>query len=100
MQASDTPTAAWLLLFAGCLAFTTFMLIVAIYVIRITAVLDEHVAGEDSDLAKIGWGLRAIDRETGQIPKNVPELNQQLRSIRDGLKAIDGHVVTATQAQQ
>lgn len=100
MQASDTPTAAWLLLFAGCLAFTTFMVIVAIYVIRITAVLNEHVAGEDCDLAKIGWGLRAIDRETSQIPKNVPELNSQLRQIRDGLRAIDGHVVTAAQAQR
>lgn len=100
MQASDTPTAAWLLLFAGCLAFTTFMVIVAVYVIRITAVLNEHVAGEDCDLAKIGWGLRAIDRETSQIPRNVPELNNQLRQIRDGLRSIDGHVVTATQAQR
>jgi len=61
MQASDTPTTAWLLLFGGCLAFTTFMVIVAVYVIR---------------------------------------LNQQLRAFRDGLRSIDGHVVSATQAQQ
>lgn len=74
--------------------------VVARFVVAITAVVEHFGSGSDCDLAKIGWGVRAIDRETAILPSGIAELNQQLRLIRDGLAAIDRSVVAATQAQQ
>lgn len=80
--------------------FTLLLLVVARYVIVITNLINHFGAGKDCDLAKIGWGVRAIDKETAIIPGGVEQLNAQLRAIRDGLIAIDRHVVAATQAQE
>ena len=91
---------AWLLLLLSFVAMTLFLVIAALYVIRINKVLFDLGGSEDCDLAKIGWGLRAIDRETSVIPSAVPELNRQLRLVRDGLRSIDQSVVAATQAQR
>lgn len=90
----------WLLLFMTMLAVVTFAVIVARYVIAITDVVIHFGAGKDCDLAKICWGVRAIDKETGVLPSGIPELNNHLVAIRDGLVSIDRAVVTATVAQQ
>ena len=90
----------WLLLFLTMIAVLTFAAIVARYVIAITAVVEHFGSGKDSDLAKICWGVRAIDRETAILPGGISELNNHLVAIRDGLVSIDRAVVTATMAQQ
>ncbi|MEO5761909.1 MAG: hypothetical protein ABIR28_06315 [Vicinamibacteria bacterium] len=43
-------------------------------------------------LAKIRYGLRAIEVETGGIVPQVTRLNQGLSSILQGLRAIDSHL--------
>ena len=90
----------WLLLFATIIAVLTFATIVARYVIAITHVVIHFGAGKDCDLAKICWGVRAIDKETAILPTGIAELNNHLVAIRDGLVSIDRAVVTATVAQQ
>lgn len=90
----------WLLLFLTMIAVVTFAIIVARYVISITAVVQHFGASKDCDLAKICWGVRAIDKETSILPTGIAELNNHLVAIRDGLVSIDRAVVTATQAQQ
>ena len=90
----------WLLLFATIIAVLTFATIVARYVIAITDVVIHFGAGKDCDLAKICWGVRAIDKETAILPTGIAELNNHLVVIRDGLVSIDGAVVTATVAQR
>lgn len=90
----------WLLLFLTIIAVLTFATIVARYVIAITDVVIHFGAGKDCDLAKICWGVRAIDKETGVLPTGIPELNNHLVAIRDGLVSIDRAIVTATVSQQ
>jgi hypothetical protein len=90
----------WLLLFLTIIAVLTFATIVARYVIAITDVVQHFGASKDCDLAKICWGVRAIDKETGVLPTGIPELNNHLVAIRDGLVSIDRAVVTATVTQQ
>lgn len=88
------------LLAASMLALTLLLVVVARYVIAITKVIEHFGAGKDCDLAKIGWGVRAIDKETAILPPGITELNSQLRAIRDGLVSIDRFVVIATQSQE
>lgn len=90
----------WLLLFMTMVVTVLFAVIVARYVIAITGVVQHFGSGKDSDLAKICWGVRAIDKETSVLPNGVAELNNHLVAIRDGLVSIDRAVVTATQAQR
>jgi hypothetical protein len=90
----------WLLLILTMIAVVTFATIVARYVIAITDVVIHFGAGKDCDLAKICWGVRAIDKETGVLPSGIPELNNHLVAIRDGLVSIDRAIVTATVSQQ
>lgn len=44
-----------------------------------------------SFLAKIRMGLRAIEIETGHIPREVTKLNAGLAAVRDGLGVVDGN---------
>lgn len=46
-----------------------------------------------SYLAKLRLGLRAIETETGHLPVEVTELNENLISTANGLKVVDGHLV-------
>lgn len=89
-----------LLLALTMVAATLLLVVVAWYVIVITDVVEHFGSGKDCDLAKIGWGLRAIDKETSILPSGISQLNGLLRSIRDGLVSIDAAVVTATRAQE
>jgi hypothetical protein len=90
----------WLLLILSMIAAVAFLVVVARYVIAITGVVQHFGSGKDSDLAKIGWGVRAIDKETSMLPSGVAELNGHLVAIRDGLVSIDRAVVIAAQAQE
>lgn len=74
--------------------------VVAVFVVVITRVIDHFGASKDCDLAKICWGLRAIEKETAVLPRDVPQLNQELAAVRDGLLAIDRSLVTAAQSQR
>lgn len=79
---------------------TLLLAIVARYVIVITGLINHFGAGKDCYLAMIGWGVRAIDKETAILPPGIAELNSQLRAIREGLISIDRHVVVATESQE
>jgi len=46
-----------------------------------------------SYLAKLRLGLRAIETETGHLPIEVSELNENLTSTANGLKVVDEHLV-------
>ena len=92
--------AEWVLLVLTMIGSTLLLLIVARYVIVITGVIEHFGSGKDCDLAKIGWGVRAIDKETSVLPTGIRELNTQLVSIRDGLVSIDRSIVAAVQAQE
>jgi len=86
----------WLTLLS-CLAAVLFLVVLAVFVTRITRTL-ERIGGADSLLAKIMYGVRAIETETGQIPAQVIKLNGSLNAAAGGLSAIDATLVRIIEA--
>ncbi len=65
---------------------------------RITCSLYELGGSPDSYLAKISFGVRAIEKETSHLAPQVTHLNQSLAGLADKLAAVDGHLDAVTQA--
>lgn len=70
----------------------------ALFLVAITSEL-ERIGGQGtgygvqaSFLSRIRLGVRAIEVQTGAIPKQVTKLNETLTSVRDGLVAIDDNL--------
>lgn len=81
-----------LLTLASCLAVLLLLALVAIDLRRIIAQLDDIGGGSRSYLAKIRYGLRAIDIETAQLTPQVTALNSGLRALDGGLRAVAGEL--------
>ena len=65
-----------LLTFLSCLAALALLGIVAVYLILIRGQLDAIGGTPSSYLAKIRFGLRAIETETGHLRPEVTQLNE------------------------
>lgn len=77
------------LAFAGVLAWFLFRVVVEL----------EHIGGEpDSYLAKIGFGVQAIDKETSHLAPQVTQLNQNLVTLTEKLTVVDGHLRSVAEA--
>jgi hypothetical protein len=77
------------LAFVGVLIYFLFHIVVAL----------EHTGGApDSYLAKIGFGVRAIERETSHLAPQVTRLNQGLSSLAERLSAADRHLRSVAEA--
>ena len=86
-----------LLTLASCLAVLLLLAVVAIDLRRIISELDDIGGASRSYLAKIRYGLRAIEVETAQLAPQVTALNRGLRALDGGLRAVAGDL-TATLA--
>ena len=60
----------------------------ALYVLRIVYALEGIGGSPTSYLAKIAFGVRAIDTETALLAPGVAELNAGMVQARDGLQQI------------
>lgn len=78
-----------LLTLASCLAAVALLGIVALYLVLIGRELDEIGGSPSSYLAKIRFGLRAIETETGHLAPEVTKLNAGLGSLDSGLRAVE-----------
>ncbi|MGI8553717.1 MAG: hypothetical protein ACR2PL_23450 [Dehalococcoidia bacterium] len=78
-----------LLTILSALAVVTLVVVLAGYLIAIIRLLESIGGSGQSWLAKIRWGVRAIDTQTAAIPPQVTTLNQGLSAVSEGLKAID-----------
>lgn len=58
------------------------------YLLKIIAELEAIGGNPDSLLAKVRWGVRAIEKQTDAIGPQVTRLNQGLGAIGEGLGAI------------
>lgn len=79
-------------------AFIVLLLVVALGVYQIT----EALKGINKIMAKISWGVRAIEGETDLITSQVPALMDTFTVIDDGAKIIasrlssaEGHLAAA-----
>jgi hypothetical protein len=98
-----------LLTLVSAVGAAALFLALVYYLLQIIAEL-EAIGGERkvygvpaSYLSKIRLGVRAIESQTGMLPRQVTVLNGGLSAIRDGVKAIDanlGNVITAVSRQE
>lgn len=76
-------TALLILVFVGALVH---------YLRRIVIALEGIGGNSQSYLAKLGFGVRAIEKETSHLAPQVIQLNQGLTALGEGLGAVDGHL--------
>lgn len=62
------------------------------YLVGIVRVLERIGGTPTSLLAKIRFGVRAIEQETAALAPEVTRLNEGLEAIAGGLKAVDDHL--------
>ena len=84
-------TMVWLTLISVIAASALFIALAA-FLLLILKELNPIGGLGTSFLAKIRLGLRAIEIETGNIPREVPRLNAGLVAVRDGLVVVDGNL--------
>jgi hypothetical protein len=73
----------------SCLAAVALLAIVAVYLILISGELAAIGGDPTSYLAKIRFGLRAIETETGLLAPQVTQLNEGLASLDSGLRSVE-----------
>ena len=73
----------------SCLAAVALLAIVAVYLILISGELAAIGGDPTSYLAKIRFGLRAIETETGLLAPQVTQLNEGLASLDTGLRSVE-----------
>ena len=69
-----------------------FFVILAYSVWKISILLESIGGNGDSFLAKLRFGLRAIEMETSHLGPEVTKINAGLTDIAGGLGAIDNHL--------
>jgi len=87
-----------LLTVISALVVVLFFGVLAAYLVQIARTLEAIGGNPDSVLAKLRWGLRAIEQETGHLTSEVPKLNEGLTALANGLQQVDGHLVKTIEA--
>lgn len=59
---------------------------------RIVATLERIGGSPTSSLAKVGFGVRAIEKETSHLAPQVTRLNAGLTTLGGKLTVVDGHL--------
>lgn len=77
------------LAFAGTLVY---------FLTRIVKALESIGGSANSYLARLGYGVRAIEKETSHLAPQVTQLNAGLSTLADNLTLVDGHLHTVAQA--
>jgi hypothetical protein len=84
-----------LLTLLTCLTALALLGVVAVYLVRIIHALEGIGGTPTSYLAKIRFGLRAIETETGQIRPQATALTEGLRALDTGLRSVEHDLAAA-----
>ena len=87
-----------LLTLISVVAASALFIALALFLVLILRELEPTGKTGVSFLAKIRMGLRAIEIETGHIPREVTKLNAGLTAVRDGLVVVDGNLARLASA--
>ncbi len=87
-----------LLTVISALVVVIFFGVLAVYLFQISKTLEAIGGNPDSFLAKLAFGLRAIERETGYLPVEVSKLNPALAQVAAGLQQVDERLVKTIEA--
>ncbi len=77
------------LAFAGTLVF---------FLMRIVKALESIGGLANSYLARLGYGIRAIEKETSHLAPQVIQLNSGLSTLAGNLGVVDGHLAAVAKA--
>ncbi len=77
------------LAFAGALLF---------FLGRIVSALESIGGSANSYLARLGYGVRAIAKETSYLAPQVTQLNEGLTTLAGNLGVVDDHLTSVAQA--
>jgi hypothetical protein len=83
---------------ATCLAAVLLLGVIAVNLWRIIKQLESIGGTPISWLAKIRFGLRAIETETAQIAPQVTTLNSGLAAVDNGLRQVERDLASAVTA--
>ena len=87
-----------LLMLISVIAASALFIALAVFLVLILRELNPTGSTAVSFLAKIRMGLRAIEIETGHIPREVTRLNGGLAGVRDGLAVVDANLAQLASA--
>lgn len=87
-----------LLTVISALVVVFFFGVLAAYLVLIARTLEAIGGHPDSFLAKLRFGLRAIEKETGHLPGEVTKLNQGLAAVGENLQSVDQHLAKTIEA--
>ncbi len=87
-----------LLTILSALVVVIFFGALVVYLFQIVSTLEAIGGKGDSFLAKLAFGLRAIEQETSHLPREVTKLNEGLAAVAGGLQQVDQHLVNTIQA--
>ena len=73
----------------SCLAVLALLVVVAVYLVRIVRALEGIGGTPTSYLAKIRFGLRAIEMETSHLQPQAAALTAGLRKLDAGLREVE-----------
>jgi hypothetical protein len=75
-----------------------FLGVLAVALIRLHPLLARIGGTPTSYLAKLRFGLRAIERETSHLPGQVARINEGLGDLASGLSGVEHHLAGAEAA--
>jgi hypothetical protein len=78
-----------ILILISALLVLLFFAVIALALLKIVPLLEVIGGRGDSYLAKLRFGLRAIEVETSHLPAVAPGINDGLGKIAQGLMAVD-----------
>ncbi len=81
-----------------CIATLVFFAVLAIGLIHICRLLDSIGGEPTSYLAKLRFGLRAIEKECSHLTPQVVRINTAVGAIAGGLGAVKGELAATAQA--
>jgi len=84
----------WMILTA--IAVVAFVAVLAGYLIAILRTLEAIGGRPTSFLAKIRWGVRAIEQQTGMLPSEIRRLNEGASALLRGLQQVAGDLESAS----
>jgi len=87
----------WMTLLTVVLVFALFAVLV-VYLIRIIGALEGIGGTPTSTLAKIRWGVRAIEVQTAPLEPELDRLNAGLTATDEGLASIHGSLTGIVEA--
>lgn len=86
----------WMILTA--LVVVAFVVVLVAYLVSILRTLEAIGGRPTSFLAKIRWGVRAIEQQTGMLPSEVQRLNEGASALLQGLRQVAANLESASRA--